>query len=189
VLLVGALIIAVSALGAQAASAAAPTTPGASSSSSTASGGVLANPGASGYVNPFAAVKTAVTKERVDMGWDFHTGGAGDPILSVGNAKVTAILPNWYAGQPLIMTQLLSGPDAGKFIYYAEGLTPTVAVGDVVKAGQQIATTTSQPSGLEFGWGGNASGATLQQVQDPTAGDATTSIGLSFQSFLTSLGL
>jgi murein DD-endopeptidase MepM/ murein hydrolase activator NlpD len=159
---------------------------------STVPGGALASPNSSGYVNPFAKIRGgmgALTRERLDMGWDFHTSGAGDPILSIGNAKVTAILNDWWQGQPLIMTQLTSGPDAGKLVYYAEGLVPNVSVGQTVVAGQQIATTTAQPSGLEFGWGGSASGQTLQQVIAPGSGDTAGAAADSFHAFLTSLGV
>ncbi len=34
-----------------------------------------------------------------------------------------AIIPDWYAGQPLVYFELLDGPDAGKVQYVAEQIT------------------------------------------------------------------
>jgi murein DD-endopeptidase MepM/ murein hydrolase activator NlpD len=166
--------------------------------SSSGTGVTVASPGgipaggSGGYSLPYPqGVKPNV--ERVDMGQDF-TLPPGTPILSIADAKVTNIIQDWYSGQPLIETQILSGSRAGEFIYYAEGITPNVSVGAVVKAGQQIATATSQPTGLEFGFGGTPSGETLAQTEPGFTGDqGPTAIGpqgagTQFAAFLKGLG-
>ena len=77
------------------------------------------------------------------MGVDFTGSG---PILAIGTARILQVgAPGWPnggagpAGQG-VLYRLLAGPEAGSIIYVYEGLTPTVKPGDLVVAGEQIAT-------------------------------------------------
>lgn len=159
-----------------------PISSGASSSTSTGSTGPLPTPNAQGYVAPFAGA----TPERVDMGQDFALK-PGAPIRAIGNAVIKAIQPNWYKGQPLIAYELTAGPAKGRQIYAAEQITPTVKVGQRVRAGQMIATYAAQGTGLETGWF-NGKETLAQSTTGYTEG-AESPAGKSFSNFLKQLGV
>ena len=147
--------------------------------------GPAITPNAAGYVNPIPGA----TIGRVDMGVDANLS-PGKPIVALGNSKVVGILQNWYSGQPFVWFQLLDGPQAGKYWYVAEQITPSVKPGDVVAAGQPVGTYSSSGTGLELGWA-TASGATLAQATGNT-GDAqhnNAPAGQDFRNFLHSLGI
>lgn len=139
-----------------------------------------------GFVNPFAQAK-GFTLGRTDQGVDASMQ-SGSPILSPAEARITAINQNWYAGQPQIVEQILTGPDAGKFIYLAEQIDPTVSVGDVVQAGQEIATYAASGTGIEMGWAANSAGTTLARATTGYTEGEVTAAGRSFLAFLQALG-
>src|SRR5436853_22778 len=60
------------------------------------------------YIDPLQYV---TRWERTDQGVDAIMP-IGAPILAPGPVKILAIIPNWYAGQPLVYWELLNGPDA-----------------------------------------------------------------------------
>lgn len=106
----------------------------------------------SGYHDPLEKCK-GVVGERTDMGVDWHTAGSGEEIVAIGDGVVTAYDES-FASQPKITYQITQpGPLHGQFIYYAEGITTSLRAGDKVYAGRHVATTNSQPTGLEFGYG------------------------------------
>ena len=108
----------------------------------------------SGYVNPFKLVKGPITPERIDMGTDYHIGQiAGEKIVALGDGTFVDIIPGWEQGVALVF-QLSNGPAAGHRYYYAEGVEPLKQKGEAVKAGEPVAVTNTQPTGLEFGWMG-----------------------------------
>jgi hypothetical protein len=148
------------------------------------------------YVNPFSQTKGLVPG-RIDMGVDYTGHGA---IVALGDAKITYAASDdrgWaYCGAAGALTlQLLDGPDQGRDIYMAEGLTPTVAGGRTVTAGQTVATFAGQDC-IEIGWSATASGiepeaaALGQQAhgagEDPGAN--RTFCGNSMSELLASLG-
>lgn len=105
------------------------------------------HPNAKGYVNPIVGAVIGRTDQGVDA-----TLKPGAPIRALGDSKVVQITP-WYKGQPLVLMQLTSGPQAGKFWYVAEQIAPGVKVGQTVRAGQAIGAYANSGTGLELGWG------------------------------------
>jgi Phage tail lysozyme len=119
-----------------------------------------------GYANPYAHTQN-VRANRIDMGND--TYGTGE-IDSFAQARITfaqtGIGGGWTCATQIngaVVYELLDGAYAGKFIYLAEDVIPTVRAGQIVAAGQQIATF--PPNGCdEMGW------------EDPAAGAAGSSV-------------
>lgn len=118
--------------------------------------------GASGYVYPFGA---GWTEERVDQGQDFAPSHTGAPILAPGNAKVTKIgAPGWPSGGKGVLLELLDGPLKGKHIFIYEAIHPTVAAGQIVRAGQQIGYGVFGETGIEIGFA-DANGVPLSHAE------------------------
>ena len=153
-----------------------------------ATGGSGGTGGHGGYVNPLPATARI---GRTDQGVDADLN-PGDPIVAIGTSRVLGIMPNWYAGQPYLALQLLDGPMKGHNWYVAEQLNPAVTVGQIVQAGQPVAHYASSGTGIEIGWAGPSWEQTLAQAtghDNADIGDhANTPAGLSFRSFLDSLG-
>lgn len=111
------------------------------------------------YVNPVKDV-SGLMPRRIDLGVDY--GGSG-PLLALGRGRVTTA-SNTDSGPPscwtiscwpgggIVVYRLLDGPFAGKYVYVAEHLTVTVSAGQMVRAGQQIATLYPGYPWSEFGW-------------------------------------
>ena len=136
-------------------------------------------PAGSGDVNPLAH---GWTIGRTDQGVDANAA-PGTPILAVNDSVVKEIVPNWYSGQPLVLLQLTSGPNAGKYWYVSEQIAGVPRVGQQIARGQIVARYASQGTGIEIGWGSPSSaGRTLAQAQGPLpAGHADTAAGQSFR--------
>jgi hypothetical protein len=139
-----------------------------------------------GYVDPIPGF----TLGRTDMGLDADAR-PGMPILALGDSVLTAVLPNWYEGQPLLNFRLLNGPDQGRFWYVAEEINPvTRQIGAQFRAGQAVAHYAARGTGIEIGWAGDAAGNTLAQVSGygaAAAAGAPNQAGSSFKAFI--LGL
>ncbi len=108
------------------------------------------------YVNPLAGA--SVAPERIDQGVDYSGSGT---LGAVGDGKVTYVGTSG-TGWPgaFVEYQLTSGSYAGRYVYYAESITPAAGlhVGQTVRAGQPIA---SIHGGIEVGW---ASGVGTQPL-------------------------
>jgi hypothetical protein len=145
-----------------------------------------------GYVNPLE--QAIVNPERIDQGVDY--AGVGK-LVAIGAGRITHLATN-NSGWPgtFIEYQLLGGADAGCFVYYAEGVTPTAGlrVGDTVTAGQPIATIIPvYPSGIEIGWGAGLATKAYAKVAgqwSPTDDDDNigSAAGKSFSALITALG-
>ncbi len=147
---------------------------------------------ATGYANPLAHAK--VRGERVDQGVDYAGTGS---LSAVGAGRVTYVGTSG-TGWPgaYLQYRLLDGPNAGCYVYYAEGVTPlpSVQVGDTVTPGETLATIIpGWPTGVEVGWGSGDStktyaakdgGWTAQQDADSHASAA----GKSFSALIAALG-
>jgi hypothetical protein len=138
----------------------------------------------SGYQNPF----DNAVEGRIDMGVDFTGSGA---IRAIGTSRILAIgasgWPNGGAGPAGqgVLYKLLTGPRAGDIIYVYEGLRPTVHAGDLVAAGQQIATF-YPGSSIEIGLA-DAAGAPL--AHDVYTEGMVTGWGRKMAAFLASIGV
>ena len=100
------------------------------------------------YIDPLRYV---AVWERTDQGVD-ATMPVGTPILAPCRVKILAIIPDWYAGQPLVYFELLDGPDAGKLQYVAEQITAIAPPGTILQQGQAIAHFARSGTGIEYGW-------------------------------------
>jgi murein DD-endopeptidase MepM/ murein hydrolase activator NlpD len=119
------------------------------------------------------------------MGVDYAGTGT---LTAVGQARVNyvATVGTGWPGT-FIEYQLLSGPDAGHYVYYAEGVRPAVSVGQVVHAGEAVAyLIPGWSTGVEIGWGSGIGTSTLaEQLGQHTN---PTPSGENFSAFIASLG-
>jgi len=145
----------------------------------------------SGYVNPLA--HASVTPERIDQGVDY--GGTG-PLGALGAGTITYLATSG-TGWPgaFIEFRLSAGQDAGRYVFYAEGVVPArgLHVGQPVRAGQTIATMTGSSGGIEIGWGAGVGTETYamqagQWRSGMDAGNVPTAAGRSFSALIATLG-
>jgi hypothetical protein len=66
-----------------------------------------------------------------------------------------------WPGGGIVVYRLLDGPFAGKYVFVAENVTASVRRGQLVKAGQRIATLHDASPNMETGWGSGQLGQTL----------------------------
>jgi hypothetical protein len=147
---------------------------------------------ATGYVNPLAAA--VVKPERIDQGVDYAGSGA---LTAMGRGRITYVgtsgtgWPGAFVGY-----RLLDGPDAGCFVFYAEGVVPVpgLRVGEVVGPGQAVATIISDyPTGIEIGWAAGRSTKTYaaaagQWSPKDDRDNIPTPAGKSFSALISALG-
>ncbi len=140
--------------------------------------------GAAGYVNPFA--RAQVSSSRIDQGVDY--GGSG-PIDALGPGRVVVVSTTdtgWGNGDGWVSYQLTAGRYAGDYVYVAEGITPTVHVGDLLGAGQEIGTFNGHSIEIGFAADGQSDSALAHSVYSPDGAD--TAAGRVMNQLLTSLG-
>jgi hypothetical protein len=148
--------------------------------------------GANGYVNPLAGAR--VVSERIDQGVDYAGSGT---LAALGDGRLTYVATS-DTGWPgaFIEYALSDGPDAGCYVYYAEGVNPVpgLHVGEAVRAGQALATIVSGwPTGVEMGWGAGISTRTYamkthQWSPRNDADNIASAPGKSFSAMVASLG-
>jgi hypothetical protein len=135
------------------------------------------------YIDPLQYV---TVWERTDQGVDASMP-VGSPILAPCTIKVLAIIPNWYAGQPLVYFELLNGPDAGKVQYVAEQITNIAPGGSILQQGQTIARFAPSGTSIEYGWS-TINGVTLARATTGYEEGQVTPAGQSMRAWLNSLG-
>lgn len=144
-------------------------------------------PGTPPLVNP---IGKGLTPGRVDMGVDYDGSGV---LYALGNGMITSTANAGWPGGTFICIRL----DDGKYIYYAEDITPAVSVTDRVTAGQVIGTATGGPSGIEIGWAAApgtgtamaaATGQDAEGLANGDAGDFPTGYGAAMADLIKSLG-
>jgi TP901 family phage tail tape measure protein len=148
-----------------------------------------ARAGAKAKAEPYVQPLEDAKQTSIDDGVDYLTK-VGTAVKAIGAGVISKIIPNWYQGQPLVEEQLTQGSRKGQDVYYAEGIAPGVREGQHVTAGQTIARTTSQPTGLEFGLGA-AGGLTLAQASHERQGEVGkrgTRAGVEYEHFIASIG-
>jgi peptidoglycan hydrolase-like protein with peptidoglycan-binding domain len=138
-----------------------------------------------GYMNPLADAN--VTPARIDQGVDYAGTGT---LTSIGQARVTYV-GTTNTGWPgaFIEYQLLNGPDAGRYVYCAEGVRPAggIYVGRALQPGQAVAyLIPGWSTGIEIGWGAGIGTASLAWK----LGEHTypTLSGENFSALIASLG-
>lgn len=156
---------------------------GSSGSGSGGSGSVTTGNAGTGGTNPFPGA----TGSRLDQGFDFTSKSflaPADGIVVYSNPRV----PGWNNGG-LVAIRITSGPKSGNVMYIAEGIRPTVSVGQRVTAGMSLGTPTSNPyngivGNVEAGWANPASPTQpLAQVSKNPA-----SVAWDFYNWIRSLG-
>lgn len=135
------------------------------------------------YINPLAYV---TRWERTDQGVD-AVMPVGAPIRAPGAVKILAIIPNWYAGQPLVYFELLNGPDAGKVQFVAEQITNIARPGSILQQGQIIARFAASGTAIEYGWS-TLNGVTLARATTGYEEGQVTPAGRSIRAWLNALG-
>lgn len=100
-----------------------------------------AKPNSAGFVNPFGA---GFATSRLDMGMD---GTAKQFLSPFAGTVVAADASNsgWQGGGYMAIKSDSPLGLASQTVYFAEGLAPSVSVGQHVSAGQTIATPRSNP--------------------------------------------
>ena len=135
------------------------------------------------YINPLRYVTVwGRTDQGVDAGMP-----VGSPILAPCKVKILAIIPDWYAGQPLVYWELLEGPDAGKVQYVAEQITAIAPPGSILQQGQAIARFAKSGTDIEFGWS-TINGVTLARATTGYEEGQVTPAGASIRAWLNALG-
>jgi hypothetical protein len=135
------------------------------------------------YIDPLQYV---TNWGRTDQGVD-ATMPIGAPILAPGPVKILAIIPNWYAGQPLVYWELLNGPEAGRIQYVAEQITNIAPPGSYLQQGQVIARFAAHGTAIEFGWS-TVNGVTLAQSTTGYVEGQVTPAGRAIRAWLNALG-
>jgi len=135
------------------------------------------------YINPLQFVSHW---ERTDQGVD-ATMPVGAPILAPCPVKILAIIPDWYAGQPLVYFELLDGHDAGKVQYVAEEITDIAPAGTILQRGQVIARFAPSGTGIEYGWS-TLDGITLARATTGYEEGQATPAGRYIRAWLNALG-
>jgi hypothetical protein len=134
------------------------------------------------YINPLRFV---TVWGRTDQGVDAAMP-VGAPILAPCRIKVLAVIPNWFAGQPLVYYELLEGPQAGRVQYVAEQITNIAPVG-ILQQGQPIARYAATGTDIEFGWA-VLDGRTLARATSGYTEGQVTPAGRSIRAWLNALG-
>jgi hypothetical protein len=135
-------------------------------------------PSGQGDVNPLAH---GWNIGRTDQGVD-ASARPGTPILAINDSVVKEIVPGWYNGQPLVLLQLTSGPNRGKYWFIAEQITGLPRVGQRLARGQTVARYASSGTGIEVGWGSpKSSGRTLAQATTGYSEGQQTPAGIDFR--------
>jgi hypothetical protein len=135
------------------------------------------------YIDPLQYV---TVWGRTDQGVDASLP-VGAPILAPSRVKVLAIIPDWYAGQPLVYFELLDGPDAGKVQYVAEQITEIAPAGSILRQAQPIARYAASGTSIEYGWS-TLNGVTLARATTGYEEGQVTPAGQSIRAWLNGLG-
>lgn len=138
---------------------------------------------AASYIDPLRYVNHW---ERTDQGVD-ATLPVGAPILAPCEVKILAVIPGWYAGQPLVYFELLQGPDAGRVQYVAEEITKIARPGLILSQGQTIAVYARTGTAIEYGWS-TPNGTTLAVATTGYEEGEITPAGRAMRAWLNSLG-
>lgn len=131
-----------------------------SSSSASCPTSTTSSSDISAYKNPLRDIQN-LTSDRIDQGVDYEGSG---PVYAMGDGKVINVSNGGWTGigstPTFIVYQLTdpAGPAYGKYVYFAEGCTPKVSIGNLVYAGDATHPSTvicnmlSGNNSIETGW-------------------------------------
>jgi hypothetical protein len=143
-------------------------------------GGGTASSASGDYIRPFNPQSVS----RIDMGVDYCLADK-TKMVAIGDGVITSI-QGGFANQPIVTYQLKSGPLAGQYIYYAEGVNPVRSVGDPVSQGDTICISHNNGTCTEIGWGRSDGWPLAEGCY--TESDCT-SAGSDFNDFMVKLGM
>jgi hypothetical protein len=130
-----------------------------------------------------------VRPERIDQGVDYAGSGT---LGALGPGVVTQVVQSGsgWEGGGYVEYKLTAGPYAGRYVYYAEGVTPTVQVGQTLSPGQPVATIIPGSShGIEIGFGsGVGQSSYANQYGGGYSEGVATAAGVAFSNLVASLG-
>jgi hypothetical protein len=153
----------------------------------TAQTGAATAAASASYVNPLA--DASVRPERIDQGVDYSGSGT---IGALGPAVVTQVVPSGsgWEGGGYVEYKLTAGPYAGRYVFAAEGVTPTVSVGQTLSPGQPVATIIPGAStGVEIGFAaGVGQSAYASRYGGGYSEGQLTAAGQAFSDLIASLG-
>src|SRR5438105_136096 len=86
------------------------------------------------YRNPLRGLANLVP-QRIDEGVDYSGTG---PVYAIGPGRVIAVWSGWFKTLPFIAYVLTGGPQAGRVIFVAEHVRPSVHVGQRVTSGTSL---------------------------------------------------
>lgn len=134
--------------------------------------------------HPFSANATG---SRLDQGFDLTSKVFGAPAKS--RIVYSSQSDKGWAGGGYVAGQVISGPETGRVWYMAEGISPSVAVGQTVDQGARVGIPVSNPyngivGNIEAGFANPASpGQPLAQVVANPAAEV-----MHFYNWIRSLG-
>jgi hypothetical protein len=129
--------------------------------------------------------------QRIDQGVDY--GGYG-PVYAMGKGKVLNLTNSGWPGGTFIVYQLLEGPAAGKFVFFAENcpVSPSLRISQIVDSSTRICTMVDASPHIEIGWADGAAlgAAKAHSVWGSSVDDENhyTAYGLNFSQLLEKLG-
>lgn len=123
---------------------------------------------------------TPVSWNRTDQGIDASVP-PGTSIHAIESGQVSQIW-DFYKGQPALVIDSPGLPGGATGIYYSEQITPSVQVGQSVKAGDTIGTVASSGTGLEFGF--SKGSQTLARATTGYVEGQATEAGKLFRQFI-----
>lgn len=145
-------------------------------------------PGPPLYVNPLQ--RAQVIPERVDQGVDYAVRGG--KLVAIARCVVHSISATAWApyGQYIEYRIIEPGPLQDMFVYYAEGITPTTHVGQLLHAGDPVCDLIPDwQYGIEIGWAAGAGDYTWAHTYGGgySEGQQTAS-GVNFSYVIIALG-
>jgi hypothetical protein len=134
-------------------------------------------------------VGAGLRRGRTDQGVDWSGRG---PVYAVAAGKITRVTAydsGW--GGSFTILKLDNPPSRDRqYVYYAEGINPTVHVGEHVRAGQIIGRATGASTGIEIGWAASGTAgftqahAHNQEAKGSDPGARATGYGRNFLQWI-----
>lgn len=145
-------------------------------------------PGSPLYINPLA--QAHVIPERIDQGVDYAVRSGR--LLAIAKCVVHSISStSWQPYGNYVEYRIVEpGPLQDAFVYYAEGVTPTTHVGQLLHAGDPVCDLIPDwHSGIEIGWAAGAGDFTWAHTYGGgySEGQQTLS-GVNFSAVVQALG-
>ena len=147
------------------------------------------------YNNPFrdAHLPSEPSKNRIDQGVDYANGSG--PVYALGTGTVLETNNSGWSeygdgSNGYILIEIMEGPLKGLRYYTAEGINPTVGIGDTVHSTTVIGNLIPA-DGIEIGWGPDVTNwsAYGTESQTPDGGRIGASTYAITHSIPTRLGL